>query len=237
MEKLLFIEDEQDLGNVIKQYLEISGFEVTWETNGKKAFETFSESPNYFDLVILDVNLPEMNGFELAEHIVNINDDCAFIFLTARAEKEDRIKGLKIGADDYITKPFNIDELVLRIRNIIKRNKKSPKEAVTTGNTENIINRENLVFNKTQLKLSIKGQKEVSLTVRESELLDYLFKNENKVLKREDILVALWGKNDYFLGRSLDVFVSRLRKYLAPTDYIQINNVYGMGFIFKTTKE
>jgi DNA-binding response OmpR family regulator len=223
---ILLVEDEIDLGNVVKQYLEIMDFEVDWKLNGKLALEHFIKHKYKYDILLIDVSMPEMDGFELANQILKINKQTPFLFLTARNEKKDRLHGLKIGADDYISKPFDVDELVLRIRNIIKRNGKSEEVSralITTGDVR---------FLKDSLKLFIRDQKEINLTPRESELLEYLFKNENKILKREDILNQLWGEDDYFLGRSLDVFISRLRKYLSKSNCVSINNVYGVGFVF-----
>jgi len=223
---ILLVEDEIDLGNVVKQYLEIMDFEVDWELNGKLALEHFILHKNKYDILLIDVSMPEMDGFELANHILKINKQTPFLFLTARNEKKDRLYGLKIGADDYISKPFDVDELVLRIKNIIKRNGKPEAESrslITSGDVR---------FLKDSLKLFIRDQKEITLTPRESELLEYLFKNENRILKREDILNQLWGEDDYFLGRSLDVFISRLRKYLSKSNCVSINNVYGVGFVF-----
>jgi DNA-binding response OmpR family regulator len=223
---ILLVEDEIDLGNVVKQYLEIMDFEVDWKLNGKLALEHFILHKNKYDILLIDVSMPEMDGFELANHILKINKHTPFLFLTARNEKKDRLHGLKIGADDYISKPFDVDELVLRIKNIIKRNGKPEAESrslITSGDVR---------FLKDSLKLFIRDQKEITLTPRESELLEYLFKNENRILKREEILNQLWGEDDYFLGRSLDVFISRLRKYLSKSNCISINNVYGVGFVF-----
>ena len=188
--RILFVEDQEDLGNVVKQYLEISEYDVTWCTNGSIAFKTFTTDSADFDLLIIDVQLPGMNGFELAERIKKENGNVPFLFLTARNEKKDRLHGLKIGADDYITKPFDIDELVLRIKNIIKRNhhhalaeKGLPDTEVTIGD---------VTLYKELLKFSINGAPAVALTLREAELLEYLFKNQNHVLKREEILLQLW---------------------------------------------
>ena len=225
--KILLIEDEADLGNVVRQYLEISDFEVDWLTNGRLAYDHLLRDPVHYHLALIDVAMPEMDGFQLADKIVQLGMKLPFLFLTARNEKSDRLRGLKLGADDYICKPFDVDELVLRIRNIIKRNAGVPasRPAVT-------IRREDVVFEKDCFKLMIGGKKEIVLTPREAELLDFLFRHENRVLKREDILSQLWGENDYFLGRSLDVFISRLRKHLSSSTAVSIDNVYGVGFVF-----
>lgn len=221
------VEDEIDLGNVVKQYLEIMDFTVDWSRDGKTALEQFRTNPGKYDILLLDVSMPEMDGFDLANRIMKIDEHIPFLFLTARNERADRLYGLKIGADDYIAKPFDIDELVLRIRNIIKRNS-GHQETVNRA----LIERGDVKFYKDSLKLIIGSQREIELTPRESELLEFLFNNENRILKREEILTRLWGENDYFLGRSLDVFISRLRKYLSKSNYISISNVYGVGFVF-----
>ena len=221
------VEDEVDLGNVVKQYLEISDFDVDWLQNGRLAYEQVRKDPRRYNIMLIDVSMPEMDGFQLAEKIVALGHNIAFLFLTARNEKADRLYGLKIGADDYITKPFDVDELVLRIRNIIRR---MPAAAVAVNRA--VIIRGDVEFHKDTLKLQIGRQKDIVLTPRESELLDYLFRNENRVLRREEILTQLWGENDYFLGRSLDVFISRLRKHLGASRNISIDNVYGVGFVF-----
>jgi len=225
--RLLFVEDEPDLGNVVKQYLEFIGFDVIWCISGQDAYKAYQKTP-HFDLLLIDIQLPDYDGFELAEKITKINKNQSFLFLTARNEKKDRIHGLKIGADDYINKPFDIDELILRIKNIIRRN----GSANTNQEPPSTIMIGDLVFQKELLKLSFPNGKPVSLTLREAELLEYLYANKNRILKREEILLQLWGENDYFLGRSLDVFISRLRKALNHSLVVSIENVYGVGFIF-----
>lgn len=227
--KILLVEDETDLGNVVKQYLEVMDFHVDWCKNGSEAYSLFRTTADIHDLLLIDVGLPGMDGFELAELVTHTRKDVPFLFLTARNEKSDRLHGLKIGADDYIVKPFDIEEMVLRIRNILKRKypgNTTPLHAVIAiGNTR---------FHKDQMKLIVGNEKEIILTERESELLNYLFKNADRIIKREEILTQLWGENDYFLGRSLDVFISRLRKYLGPSDLVSITNIYGVGFVFNT---
>jgi DNA-binding response OmpR family regulator len=230
--RILLIEDEIDLGNVVRQYLEISDFEVDWMTNGRQAYEHLRKGEVSYHIALIDVSLPGMDGFQLADKIVGLGIILPFLFLTARNERSDRLHGLKLGAEDYISKPFDVDELVLRIRNIIRRN----TGFVTGAAPLPYISIEDVVFYKDSLKLLIGGKMEIALTPREAELLEYLFRNENRILKREDILSQLWGENDYFLGRSLDVFISRLRKHLSSSRFISIDNVYGVGFVFNVRR-
>lgn len=225
---ILFIEDEIDLGHVVKKYLEIMDFDIDWCTDGIQALKLFRENHLKYSILLLDVSLPGMDGFELARNILRINQNTPFLFLTARNEKQDKLLGLEIGADDYITKPFDIDELILRIKNIIKRNQHDPHTLTQVSAT---IEKNDVIFCKDSLQLTIANE-ETMLTPREAELLEYLFNNANRILKREEILTQLWGKNDYFLGRSMDVFISRMRKHLSKSKSISINNVYGVGFIF-----
>lgn len=227
--KILLVEDEADLGNVVKQYLELMDFDVDWQQNGRTALDVFEKSPNAFHILLIDVNLPGLNGFELAEHVIKLNPDVPFLFLTARGEKNDRLNGLKIGADDYVVKPFDVDELVLRIRNIIKR--KQPVVS-TEPAQQKVINIGTTHLFVDSLKLVTEQGEEIILTPRECDLLVLFFNNVNRVLKREEILTKVWGSNDYFVGRSLDVFISRFRKYFQHNINISIKNVYGIGFVF-----
>lgn len=235
MARILFVEDEIDLGNVIKQYLELNNFQIEWKINGNEAKSYIDTSIDEIDLAIIDVSIPEMNGFELAQYINSVNSELPYLFLTARKEKADKITGLKLGAVDYITKPFDIDELIVRIENILRRNSRFHHDTPTQEQQVEYTWKD-ISFVKEQLLLTI-GRKEITLTLREAELLEFLFKNKNKILKREVILTELWGKNDYFLGRSLDVFISRLRKYFAESESIQISNIYGIGYIFKASED
>jgi DNA-binding response OmpR family regulator len=227
--KILLVEDEADLGNVVKQYLELMDFDVDWQQNGRTALDVFEKSPNAYHILLIDVNLPGLNGFELAEHVIKLNSDVPFLFLTARGEKNDRLNGLKIGADDYVVKPFDVDELVLRIRNIIKRKQPvvsaepAQQKVINIGTTQLFVD---------SLKLLTEQGEEIILTPRECDLLVLFFNNVNRVLKREEILTKVWGSNDYFVGRSLDVFISRFRKYFQHNINISIKNVYGIGFVF-----
>ncbi len=149
--RILFAEDEKDLGNVVKQYLELMDFEVHWYTSGKQAIETFARQPAWYDIALLDISMPDMDGFELSERLINIDPNLSFLFLTARTEKKDKLHGLRLGADDYITKPFDIDELILRIRNILRRKQSNlPAAAVPP-----VIERSDVRFNKESLKLYV----------------------------------------------------------------------------------
>jgi len=219
--KILLAEDDTDLGNVLAQYLDLQGYETVLARDGEEAWQLFNTSN--VDLCILDVMMPLKDGFELAKQISSKSPDTPFIFLTAKGLKEDRIKGLKLGADDYICKPFEVDELVLRIQNILKRTGLQEVEKYEIGQYTFINN-----------ELLLKGfEKELILTVKEAKLLKYFLDHQNKLIKREDILIELWGENDYFLGRSMDVFISRLRKFLYDEKSISIETVRGAGFIFR----
>lgn len=223
--QILLVEDDIDLGSVVKQYLEMSGFEVELVQTGRLALDKLLQNPLRYQLALIDVSMPEMDGFELGMQITEMGYPLPFLFLTARNEKADRIKGLELGADDYISKPFDVDELVLRMHNIIRRHPGSKTDP-------HLIQKGDLRFSKTSLKLTVKDEKEINLTPKEAELLEFLIQNENRVIKRSEILIRLWGEDDYFLGRSLDVFISRLRKYLNKSTHFRINNVYGVGFVF-----
>jgi len=223
--KILLVEDDHDLGNLLCNYLDLQGFQTSLARNGEEGLTLFSE--NEFDICVLDIMMPGMDGFTLAKKIKNVNPDVPFLFLTAKSQKEDKIKGLKLGADDYICKPFEVDELILRVKNILNRTGKINPETYTLGKVE---------FSFSDLKL-ICGEEKHSLTLKEAELVRYLILNRNKVLKRETILSELWGENDYFLGRSMDVFISRIRKYLKKENRIQLDTIRGVGFILKVEVE
>ena len=226
MKRILLAEDDLDFGNILKQYLEISGYKITWAKDGNEALELFKKET--FNICVFDVMMPKMDGFTLAEKVIDINPETPFIFLTARKLKEDKIKGLKLGADDYIVKPFEADELVLRLNNILKRTEKAasqlPQEdVITIGNYNFDTNRQELSCND-----YIK-----QLTQKEAELILYLFNHKNQLLKREDILKAVWENDDFFSGRSMDVFISRLRKYFKLDPSISIESIRNVGLEFK----
>jgi len=219
--KVLLAEDDTDFGNILTQYVTISGFDVTLGRDGKEAWELFNKEK--FDICVLDVMMPEMDGFTLAEKIKEVRSDIPLIFLTAKSLKEDIVRGLKIGADDYITKPFDPEVLILRINNILKR-------SYSSSNDEFKISKTVLKFNTLEL---ISGNTKEKLTLKEAQLLKYFIINKNKILAREDILTEIWGEDDYFLGRSMDVFISRLRKYVMEDKNIDIRTVRGTGFILE----
>lgn len=226
MKTILLAEDNLDFGNILKQYLEISGYYITWAKDGKEALNLFKNGN--FNICVFDVMMPKMDGFTLAEKIIEINPEMPFIFLTARKLKEDKLKGLKLGADDYIVKPFEADELVLRLNNILKRTKKTTpqffqKTTIRIGSYS---------FDTNRLELSCKDYKK-QLTQKETELMLFLFNHKNQLLKREDILKAVWENDDFFSGRSMDVFISRLRKYFKLDPFISIESIRNVGLEFK----
>jgi DNA-binding response OmpR family regulator len=223
--KVLIAEDDRDFGNILTQYITISGFEVTLGRDGKEAWALFNQVKP--DICVLDVMMPEMDGFTLAEKIKDAQPDMPVIFLTAKSLKEDIVRGLKIGADDYITKPFDPEVLILRINNILKR-------AYSSANDEYKISDTILKYKTLEL---ICGNTREKLTLKEAQLLKFFIVNKNKVLAREDILTEIWGEDDYFLGRSMDVFISRLRKYISDDKNIDIRTVRGTGFILSETDQ
>jgi DNA-binding response OmpR family regulator len=221
--RILYAEDDDTLAYLTKDNLEQSNYDVSHFGNGLSCLEAFKQGA--FDLCVFDIMLPELDGFALAAEVRKVDSDIPIIFLSAKTLKEDRIKGLRLGADDYLVKPFSIEELLLKIEIFLKR---SSKKNVLQEKTYAIGSCRFDVMNYT-LKT---GAKEIVLTKREADLLKLFIENANTVLKREDILKALWGDDDYFMGRSLDVFISRLRKVLADEKTISIENIHGVGFRF-----
>lgn len=221
---LLYVEDDESLSFVTRDNLILQGYEITHCINGKEGLE--KARTQTFDLCILDVMLPEMDGFTLAQEIRAINPHVPIIFLTAKSLKEDKLYGLKIGGDDYITKPFSIEELLLKIEIFLRRRNIHQPPAPTQyrfGAYE---------FDYENLQLTRKGDSR-TLTQKEADLLRFFLDHPNQVIKRATILEELWGEDDYFMGRSLDVFISRLRKYLAEDESLKIENIHGVGFKFK----
>jgi len=222
--RILFVEDDETLAFVTADSLRLKGFEVVHSSDGNVALDLFNE--NDFDLCILDVMLPGMDGFSLAEKIREKDEHIPVLFLTARVLKEDRIHGLSIGGDDYITKPFSIEELILRMKVFIKR------KSVSGTENDSIISLGSFTLDHQNLLLTSPG-KEQKLTMTEADLLKLFFRNKNKVLKREDILIAVWGDDSLFLSRSLDVFISRLRKFLSADRSINLKNMRSVGFVLR----
>jgi len=218
--KLLLVEDDLNLGFVIKDQLESHEFVVDWATKGRDGLK--KALSNDYDLAILDVMLPELGGFELAEEIVDGKPELSFMFLTAKSMLDDKVKGLKLGKD-YLTKPFEFEELLQRLRNMMMNSDK--KEKVSEVQFE--IGSYHFDYINQYLEKDGDRQK---LTKKEADLLRLLAMNENEVMNREQALKAIWGSDDYFNGRSMDVFISKLRKYLKKDEHIQILNVHGVGF-------
>ena len=229
MKKVLLAEDDFDFASVLKQYLEIYNYEVTWAKNGQEALLIFQKKA--FDICVFDVMMPIMDGFTLAEKIIKINPEIPFVFLTARNLKEDKIKGLKLGADDYIVKPFEADELILRLNNILKRG----EQKVQVPNLIEEIEIGKYLFNPNRLELKLSNYTQ-QLTQKEVALIIFLNNNRNILLKRNEILQQIWGNDDFFSGRSMDVFISRIRKYFSNDASITIESIRNIGLEFKITK-
>lgn len=218
MTKLILVEDDPDLGFVLKQYLESSGFSVNWFQQPSSLLQDL-EVLKSAELAILDVMLPEINGFDLAKEIRKTSD-LPFLFLTAKGQSIDRILGLKLGAADYICKPCEPEELILRIQNILKRSETRSSNSITIGSLQ-FLPSEFLLRN---------DKNSYSLTEKETELLQLLLLHNHKIISRKEILETLWGAHDYFMGRSLDVFMSRLRKYFKDDESVKFESVRGVGY-------
>jgi len=225
--RLLLAEDDQDFRNLLAQFLGMFNYEVTTAVDGAAALEAFQQGK--FDICVLDVMMPKLNGFDLAEKIIALDPEMPFIFLTARKLKEDKIRGLKLGADDYIAKPFEADELILRLNNILRRRKHPP--APPTASVTNIsIGAYSFTPARLELTYDTTTQR---LTQKETELISYLFQQRNTLIRREILLRAVWGNDDFFSGRSMDVFISRLRKYFKKDPNISIISTRGVGLEFR----
>lgn len=220
---LLYVEDDLTLGFVTRDSLEQKGYQVTHTTDGEKALDHFLTGT--FNLCIIDVMLPTMDGFSLAAKIREHNKHIPILFLTALSMKEDRIKGLTIGGDDYIVKPFSIEELILKIEVFLKRNRIQEAKP----DYGELIPLAGYRFFPDRMRLEWHGE-EQALTFKESELLRFFAENQNKIIRREELLNAVWGDDSLYLSRSLDVFISRLRKYLSRDASIELKNVHGIGF-------
>lgn len=250
--KILLVEDSNNLRFVLRDYFEILDYEVTDFGEGVAALKEFEN--NKFDICLLDIMMPDKDGFTLIQEIRKTDSDIPVIFLTAKANKEDKIKGFKLGCDDYITKPFSTEELALRIEAILRRSKKTPRKVERNLYEEKIYRFGDFEFNYSAMQL-IHPSKTRTLTRKEAELLKLLCEHQNKLLPREVILKEIWGEEDYSIGRSMDVFLTKLRSYIniekVPKEClnpgggrrekykpgfeprVEICNVHGTGFILK----
>jgi DNA-binding response OmpR family regulator len=226
--QLLLVEDDSSLGYLLSEYLKMKGFGIAWVKDGKQALKKLEDQR--YDLCILDVMMPEMDGYALAEQIKSTYPEVPFIFLTAKSMKIDALKGLNIGAIDYLRKPIDEEELVMRLEILLNRNEsKNPSQDANP-----VYHIGEYVFSPRNQLLKHPDEAEIQMTHRESELLMMLVKSEGQLCKHKDILDKLWGKNDYFNRKSMSVFITRLRKYLAKDENIHIENVHNQGFILKT---
>ncbi len=219
--KVLLAEDDKNLGSILKNYLEAKGYSAQLCINGQEAYNLFMREA--FDFCIFDVMMPVKDGFTLAAEIRNINQDIPILFLTAKSLQEDRLKGFQIGADDYLAKPFSMEELLARMEAILRRTQDTKK------NIDDIFHLGNYKFDYRRQILSIENH-EQKLTSKEAELLKLLSENENKVLDRGVALKKIWKDDSYFNARSMDVYIVKLRKYLKKDPTVELINVHGVGF-------
>jgi len=220
--KILLVEDDTDFGAMLKQYLEYSDMQVQWYADPREILAHLNSLAHY-DIAILDVMMPHMSGFKLAEMFISTYPNLPIIFLTAKDQKIDKLSGLKIGADDYITKPCDPEELMLRLHNIIRRSKVHPT-------LQKIFALGEYMFYKDQMQLMHPTGGIIQLTEKETQLLFYLIQHKDQLITRDDILQEVWQSKDFFAGRSMDVFISRLRKYLQYDKNLNIHSLRGIGF-------
>lgn len=218
--KIFLVEDDLSFGSVLKSYLELNDYSVDWIEDGKFAVEHFRKGS--FDICILDVMLPHVDGFTIAGEIRKMNTSVPIVFLTAKKLKEDVLKGYGVGADDYVTKPFDTDILLAKIKAIIARREPA-------GSSKDVYEIGKFIFN-ARLRTLTLGEKELKLSPKEAELLDMLANNPNGLISREMALRKIWGTDDYFTARSMDVYVTKLRRYLADDQNLTIKNIHGAGF-------
>lgn len=225
--RIILVEDDASLGYLLTEYLKIKGFEITWIKNSKDALQKIDTSA--FDLAILDVMMPEMDGFTLASKIHIEFPDLPFIFLTSKSLKIDVLKGFSLGALDYLKKPIDEEELVIRIETLLSRLTKVKKGK----GSERIFCLGSYSFNSLNQELTFEQEETVHLTSKENELLRLLASNKNQLCSHKDILIGIWGRNDYFNKKSLNVFITHLRKYFEKDPTLKIENVHGQGFILR----
>jgi len=229
--RILFVEDDPNLSMILQDYLEMIGYKVDHAKDGELGMQLFEKAE--YDLAILDIMMPKKDGFTLAKEIRNKQSNIPIIFLTAKNLKEDRIQGFQYGCDDYITKPFSTEELSLRIKAILRRCEATKEQ---NANEDEVFTIGKFEFDSNNLLLK-SDEEEKKLTRKESSLLKLLCINKNSLLAREEALEKIWGENDYFIGRSMDVFITKLRKYLSTDPSIKITNVHGIGFKLEVAGE
>ncbi len=220
--KLLIVEDDPNLGDILSEYLDLKGFETTLMRDGEEGEKAFQEGS--FDLCVLDLMMPKKDGFTLAKEIRSMDENTPIIFLTAKSMKQDIIKGFTIGADDYVTKPFSMEELLLRIQAILKRSVKQEEESFPNPF---LIGK--LSYNY-QENILTTPQRAINLTTKENELLKIFFQNVNKTVVRSFALKKIWKDDSYFNARSMDVYIAKIRKYLADDPSLKILTIHGEGF-------
>ena len=216
---ILLAEDDPNLGMLLSKFLRAKHYQCTLAVDGEMAYQEFTKAS--FDFVILDVMMPKKDGFSVAKDIRGIDKEIPILFLTAKSMKEDKLKGFELGADDYLTKPFSMEELTARIQAILKRTNKTEET--------HLYSISNYLFDYNTRILSFQGN-ETKLTTKETELLKVLSKNIGKEVDRNDLLKAVWGDDNYFNGRSMDVYITKLRKYLNQDEAVEIVNIHGKGF-------
>ncbi len=223
--KILLVEDDVNLGVVISDHLKSADYDVVCAEDGAEGLVKFNEGD--FNLCILDVMLPKLDGFSLAQDIRKVNAEIPILFLTAKSMTEDKIKGFEAGGDDYLTKPFSLQEFQLRVKALLKRVRIETKEV-----EEMVFSIGNYTYDTENQVLSINNLPK-TLTKKEAQILKLLYRHKNQVISREIILKGVWGQDDYFVGRSLDVFITKLRKYFSDDPRIIISNLHGVGFKFE----
>lgn len=222
--KVLYVEDELFLGKIVRESLETRGYDVIMESDGAKVLDAFKKTAP--DICVLDVMLPNKDGFTIADEIRELNEEVPIIFLTAKTQTEDVVKGFHLGGNDYIRKPFSMEELIVRIQNLVQKKRenhsKIVNDTVRIGNYQFQVNRQVLSNEKEERKLSY----------RESELLKLLYENRDKIIDRKEILTLLWGNDSFFNSRNLDVYITKLRSYLRQDPALEIITIKGIGYRF-----
>lgn len=221
--KILLVEDDFNLGFVIQDQLKSEGYDISLCTDGAEGLQKFSE--DNFQICILDVMMPKKDGFTLAKDIRKLDKKIPILFLTAKNQTDDKVAGFSAGGDDYLTKPFSTEEFLLRVKALLRR-----VDIFDPSEAETIFELGTIKFDSENFKLVYSNNEEKKLTKKEAKILHLLVQNKNKVLTRDIVLNAVWGQDDYFVGRSLDVFITKLRKYLKEDEQVTINNIHGVGF-------